>query len=505
MAPIIGIDLGTTNSCAAYCDDAGEVHLIEDRGGQFTIPSVFAIDSKGNELVGHEAKRQWQLNPKNTVYGAKRLIGTQVTSELAHEMRNHVTYDFAAGDQNDVVVEVAGHVFRMHELAGRVLKRMRDLASEAIGSPVDRAVVTVPAYFTDRQRQTVREAGQSVGLEVVRVINEPTAAALAYGARRNTEQTLAVYDLGGGTFDISVIEVRNHVFEVRATGGDIFLGGIDFDNALISYLATDFQAKNGVDLRSDPVAMQRLRDLAERAKIDLSVRNDVQLHLPFVAMSASGQPLDVEMNLDKNEFETLVSHLVDQTFVAVERVVDDAGLQPADIDAVLLVGGQTRMPIIQQRILDFFGTEPSKAIHPDEAVARGAALYAHSLEHRSGFSLQLLDVLPMAIGIEGVGGAMHRLFERNTSIPHQRQFTFTTHREDQADLRMRIYQGDDPIAASNALLGDFVFAGLRRGPAGSVRVEVVFDVNEEGILGLAARDLDTGAEMQQTVRLGTAA
>ncbi len=498
--PIIGIDLGTTNSCAAICDENGEVKLIPYRSGEYTVPSIYAIDDKGNELVGHEAKRQWQLNPTNTVYGAKRLVGASASSELVQEMRKHVAYGMETGSDDDIVIPIAGNALQLHEVSGKILAKVRDVASDYLGTPVTRAVVTVPAYFNDRQRQAVHRAGQSIGLEILRILNEPTAAALAYGGRAGIHKTVAIYDLGGGTFDISVIEIRDKVFEVKSTGGDIFLGGLDFDNALIEYVLSDFKSLHGIDLKSDPVAMQRVRDMCERVKIDLSERSEAPLNIPFVTMTNAGKPLDISMTISREEFSMLVGDLIDKTFVTVAKVIDDAQVTLNQIDDVLLVGGQTRMPLIAERIEDFFGKPPSKQVHPDEAVAIGAALFAWSLDQSSDLKLQLLDVLPMAISIERAGGELHELFPRNSSVPNRKMFTFTTHVDNQPDLAMRLFQGDKPQRQDNDVLGNFTFSGLRQGPAGQVRVEVVFDVNPEGILSLDARDLDTNAMMQQTVR-----
>jgi molecular chaperone DnaK len=498
---IIGIDLGTTNSCGAIARENGDVTLVPYRGGEFTVPSVFAIDDKGQELVGYEAQRQWQLNPKKTVYGAKRLIGVSFNSELVHEMQTRIAYQIAPGDADDVVIQLGGKTFKAIDVSSRILKKIKEVASAFLGQEITKAVVTVPAYFNDRQRQAVHEAGKLAGLDVVSIINEPTAAALAYGARKTMNETVAVYDLGGGTFDISVIEIRDRVFEVKSTGGDVFLGGIDFDSALIQYILGDFQTKHGENLATDPIAMQRIRDMAERVKIDLSSRQEAPLSIPFITM-AGGGPLDLNMILRREELETLVTHLVDRTFDTCAKVIEDAKITCAEIDQVLLVGGQTRMPLIQERIAKFFGKTPSKGVHPDEAVAIGAALFARSLHTDSSLKVQLLDVLPMAIGIETALGSLHRLFERNSSVPNQKQFAFTTHRDNQKDLVMRIFQGDKPTSTANTLLGEFTFTGIRSGPAGAVRVEVVFDVSAEGILALHAKDLDTGAEMKQTVKLG---
>src|SRR5512137_113862 len=401
---IIGIDLGTSNSCAAVAYGDGQVKLIPYKGGESIIPSIFAIDDKGNELIGHEAKRQWQLNPRNTLYATKRLIGRSPMDDVVETVQHSVQYRVHAGARNDVELDCQGRAFQVQEIASRILAKIRDVASDHLGFKVTRAVVTVPAYFTDRQRQAVKEAGKQVGLEVVRIINEPTAAALAYGLGKNLRERVLVYDRGGGTFDVSIIDIRDRVFEVKATAGDIFLGGIDFDNALIAYVLADFRRKHGVDLSTDPVAMQRIKDLAERAKIDLSSRAQVPFSIPYITMTAQGKPLSVEMQLDRPLLEQLTEPLVDRAMEIVARVMDDAGVGPEGIDEVMLVGGQTRMPAIQERLTAHFGRPPSKGVHPDEAVATGAALYAWSLTEGSDLRLQLLDVIPMAIRIEEAGG-----------------------------------------------------------------------------------------------------
>ena len=499
-APILGIDLGTTNSCAALADETGNVRLIPYRGGEFTVPSIYAVDDKGQELVGYEAKRQWQLNPKRTIHGAKRVIGTRFASEIVQRMLKSVPYDLVAGPEGETQVAIGDRNYPIHEISGKILSKVRDVASENIGQPISRAVVTVPAYFNDRQRQAVYESGKSVGLDIVRIINEPTAAALAYGARRSVNETVAVYDLGGGTFDISVISIRDRIFEVKSTGGDVFLGGLDFDEAIINYVLADFRAKHDIDLATDSIAMQRLRDVSERIKIDLSQRSEVPLLIPFVTINAAGKPLDINMVMKRDELEVLTLPIVDRTFETCARVIEDAGTTVEKIDQVILVGGQTRMPAIQKRIADFFQRAPSKMVHPDEAVAIGAALYAWSLESQSPLKITLLDVLPMAIGIETAHGTLHKLFERNTAVPNRKAFVFTTHKHNQKDLVMRLYQGDKERARDNVLLGEFTFAGLRPGEAGSVRVEVIFDVSLEGTLALNARDVGTGQVMQQSVR-----
>ncbi|MFY0523227.1 Hsp70 family protein [Archangium gephyra] len=499
--PIIGIDLGTTNSCAAIVEDGGNVKLIPYKGGEYTIPSIFAIDDKGNELIGYEAKRQWQLNPKNTIYGSKRLVGRHYKSDIVDAMKKVVAYSVRPGKKSGVVLDVGKKEFSLQEISAKILNKIRDVAANYLKTPIKRAVVTVPAYFNDRQRQTVKEAGKLIDLEVVRIINEPTAAALAYGAGKGVNKKVLVYDLGGGTFDVSIIEIRDRIFEVKATGGDVFLGGIDFDNAIIHHVLTDFASKTGIDLATDPVAMQRIKDLAERTKIDLSARDDVQFNIPFITMTAQGQPLNIEMKFTRKMLEKLTNHLVDRTLQMVARVLVDSGLSTKDIDEVLLVGGQTRMPVVQDRLTKFFGKTPSKGVHPDEAVAVGAALYAKSLEDNSSLRLQLLDVIPMAIGLERAGGAFHTVFPRNAPIPNAKQVVATTSMDNQTELAMRIFQGDHEMVAKNDMLGEFTFSGIRPARAGTVQVEITFDVNVEGILTMRARDPATGREMKTTVRV----
>jgi molecular chaperone DnaK len=499
--PIIGIDLGTTNSCAAIVEDNGNVKLIPYKGGDYTIPSIFAIDDKGNELIGYEAKRQWQLNPRNTVYGAKRLVGRGFKSDIVDTMKKVVAYQMRPGKQNDVLLDVGKKEFTLQQISAKLLNKIRDVASNYLKTPIKRAVVTVPAYFNDRQRQSVKDAGKLIDLEVVRIINEPTAAALAYGVGKSLKEKVVIYDLGGGTFDVSIIEIRDRVFEVKATGGDIFLGGIDFDNAIIHHVLKEFASKTGIDLATDPVAMQRIKDLAERTKIDLSAREEVPFNIPFITMTAQGQPLNIEMKFTRGMLERLTSHLVDKSLQIVARVLVDSGLSTKDIDEVMLVGGQTRMPIVQDRLTKFFGKPPSKGVHPDEAVAIGAALYAHSLQDDTNLRIQLLDVIPMAIGLEKAGGAFHTVFPRNAPIPNAKQLTATTSIDNQTELAMRIYQGDHEMVAQNDLLGEFMFSGIRPDKAGKVQVEITFDVSVEGILTMRARDPATGREMKTTVRV----
>ena len=412
-----------------------------------------------------------------------------------------VAYKMVKGDKDDVLIECGKKSFRMSDIAAKILNRIRKVASDYLGQEVKRAVVTVPAYFTDRQRQAVKDAGKLIDLEVVRIINEPTSASLAYGFGKNLTEKIIIYDLGGGTFDVSIIEIRGNVFEVKSTGGDIFLGGIDFDNVMIHYVLEDFAKKHAVDLSSDPVAMQRIKDLAEKVKIDLSSRAEVPFNIPFITMTSQGMPLNIEMTFTRKKLEALTGDLIDRTLKIVAKVLVDSGFSTRDIDQVMLVGGQTRMPMVQDRLTKFFGKVPSKAVHPDEAVAIGAAIYGHSLEDNSPAKVQLLDVIPMAIGLEKAGGDFHMIFPRNAPIPNAKQLTATTSIDSQANLAMRIFQGDDPKVAKDELLGEFNFTGIRPEKAGKVRVEITFDVNVEGILTMSAKDPDTGASMKTTVRV----
>ncbi len=503
---IIGIDLGTTNSCAAYVDGYKDgqpnVKLIPYKGGEYTIPSIFAIDDKGNELIGHEAKRQWQLNPRNTIYGSKRLVGRSATSDIVETMKKVVQYGVKpSADNKEVTIAIAQKDMTLQEVAARILNKIRDVASNHLKVPVNKAVVTVPAYFSDRQRQSVKEAGKLIGLEVVRILNEPTSAALAYGVGKGLHQKVVIYDLGGGTFDVSIIEIRNQVFEVKSTGGDIFLGGIDFDNAMINYVLTEFKNKTEIDLSTDPVAMQRIKDLAERTKIDLSSREEAPFNIPFITMTPQGQPLNIEMKFTRKLLERLTGELVDRTLKIVAKVLVESGLSTREIDEVMLVGGQTRMPVVQERLTKFFSKPPSKGVHPDEAVAIGAALYAFSLSDDTNLKLQLLDVIPMGIGIEKADGQVHTVFPRNSPIPNAKQITGTTSANNQSELRITIWQGDHATAKENEQLGEFTFAGIRQAAAGDVKVEITFDVNVEGILNMTARDPDTGKDMRTTVRV----
>ncbi len=502
--PIIGIDLGTTNSCAAVVDETGKVQLIPYKDGSFTIPSIYAVNDRGFELIGQEAKRQWQLNPRNTIYAAKRLIGRSPSDDIVDAMRESVAFNLTPGSENEVLIECADRQFRPVDVSAQILNKIRVVASDYLRLPVRRAVVTVPAYFNDRQRQAVKEAGALIDLDVVRVINEPTAAALAYGLNKSFSGNILIYDLGGGTFDVSVVSVRaGNIFEVKSTGGDIFLGGIDFDNVLIRAVLRDFVEKNAIDLADDPVAMQRIRDMAERVKIDLSSRAEASFNLPFVTIDQCGLPLNIDMRLTRRDLDALMAPLVNRTLDICERVLAESGLRAEELDEILLIGGQTRMPHVQDRLTEFFGKAPAKGINPDEAVAIGAALYAQTLQEDSPVRLQLLDVIPMAIGIERADGQMHVVFPRNSPTPNAKSLLTTTSRDGQTSLRMRIYQGDKARARQNELLGEFIFSGIPPAKARSPKVQLTFQVNIEGVLSMSAQDLATGKRMETRVQLGT--
>ena len=502
MGKAIGIDLGTTNSCAAIVEN-GKPRVITYKGGQSTIPSVFAIDAKGERLVGHDAKQQAQLNPTNTVAAAKRLIGRNYHSKTIEKVKQVFTYELVEGESSEVLIKVQNQIFTLEQISAAILRKIRDVSEESLGAEVDQAVITVPAYFNDRQRQAVRAAGKLAGLKVLRVLNEPTAAALAYGLGKNLNQRIAVYDLGGGTFDISVIDIKERIFEVIATGGDTFLGGIDFDDRVMQWVLEGFSKAHGIDLSYDRVAIQRIRDAAEAAKIDLSTVMRTRLHIPFIAKAAGGGGLDIDVELTRERLEELCSDLVERTIHTVERIFREAGTSRGQVDEVLLVGGQSRMPLVQRRITELMGKSPSKGVHPDEAVGIGAAIMANSLAAvQSNDDVTLLDVLPMAIGINKVDGSMHMLFPKNQPLPDYKTRTLTTSKDNQRSIMLRIYQGESTTCLENELLGTFVFSNIRQGPKGKVQVEVTFHIDSEGILNLTARDKQTGQTVESTLKLG---
>ncbi len=500
MGKAIGIDLGTTNSCAAIFEN-GKPRLITYKGGETTIPSVFAIDDEGNRLVGHEAKKQAQLNPQNTVQASKRLIGRNFHSKTIDKVRQVFTYELVEGESSDILIKVKDQVFTLEQISAAILAQIKAVAEEALGAEVDQAVITVPAYFNDRQRQAVRSAGALANLKVLRVLNEPTAAALAYGLGRNLSARVAVYDLGGGTFDISIIDIKDRIFEVVATGGDTFLGGVDFDDKVMQMILQSFLEQHNVDLSWDRVAIQRIRDAAEEAKIRLSTVESTRIHVPYIANGEDG-PLDVDMDLTRGHLEQLTGELVDRTLQTVKRIFGEAECTSKDVDEMLLVGGQSRMPLVQRKISEFMGQPPSKGVNPDEAVAIGAAMMAHSLAGNSDDGLTLLDVLPMPIGINKTDGTMHVLFRKNQPLPDYKTRTLTTSKENQRSIMLRLYQGESKFVEDNELLGTFVFSGIRPAPRGKVQIEVTFHIDSEGILGLTARDKATGQTVESTLKLG---
>ena len=502
MGKAIGIDLGTTNSCAAIVE-AGKPRVITYKGGATTIPSVFAINERGERLVGYDAKKQAQLNPTNTVAAAKRLIGRNFHSKTIEKVRQVFTYELVEGEQSEVLIKIRNQIFTLEQISAAILRKIKEVAEESLAAEVDQAVITVPAYFNDRQRQAVRAAGKLAGLKVLRVLNEPTAAALAYGLGKNLNQRIAVYDLGGGTFDISIIDIKGKIFEVIATGGDTFLGGVDFDDRIMQWVLEQFHAQHTIDLSFDRVAVQRIRDAAEAAKIELSTTQRTNIHIPFITMGEAG-PLDINLELTREKLEELTGDLVERTVTHTERILREANTSKVQVDEILLVGGQSRMPLVQRRITEFMGKPPCKGVHPDEAVGIGAAIMSHSLVAAQSDDVTLLDVLPMPIGINKVDGTMHVLFPKNQPLPDYKTRVLTTSKDNQRTIMLRIYQGEHDKCEENELLGEFKFSGIRPGPKGKVQIEVTFHIDSEGILNLTARDKATGQTVEGTLKLGKA-
>ena len=496
MGKILGIDLGTTNSCMAIMDGK-DVKILENREGARTTPSMVAFTSKGERLVGQPAKRQAVTNPEGTLFSIKRLIGRRYDDKMVVKDKELVPYHIVSGDNGDAWVEVQGKKYAPSQISAFVLQKLKDDAESYLGEKITQAIITVPAYFDDSQRQATKDAGKIAGLEVLRIINEPTAAALAYGMDAKKSGTIAVYDLGGGTFDVSILEIGDGVFEVKSTNGDTFLGGEDFDARVMDYLADEFKKEQGIDLRQDRLALQRLKEAAEKAKIELSSATQTDINVPFITADATG-PKHLNVTLTRAKLESLCEDLLNRTKGPMEKALKDAGLSKNQIDEVILVGGMTRMPAVQKIVQDFFGKEPHKGVNPDEVVAMGAAIQGGVLKGDVKDVL-LLDVTPLSLGIETLGGVFTRLIDRNTTIPTKKSQVFSTAEDGQTAVTIRVFQGEREMARDNKLLGQFDLIGIPPAPRGMPQIEVSFDIDANGIVNVSAKDKATGKE--QNIRI----
>ena len=495
MSKVIGIDLGTTNSCVAIMEGKTSIKVIENAEGARTTPSIVGFLANGEKVVGSPAKRQAVTNPQNTIFGIKRLIGRRYNDPLTEKDKGLVPYKIVASANGDAWVDVKNEKYSPSQISAYTLMKMKETAESYLGEKVDKAVITVPAYFNDSQRQATKDAGKIAGLEVLRIINEPTAAALAYGFdKKNNGQTIVVYDLGGGTFDVSVLEIGDGVFEVKSTNGDTFLGGEDFDMRILKFLTDEFKKDNGVDLSKDPLALQRLKEASEKAKIELSSTLETDINLPYITADASG-PKHLNVKLTRAKLEQLVDDLIERTIKPCENALQDAGLKASDIDEVILVGGMTRMPKVIETVKKLFGKEPNRSVNPDEVVAIGAAIQGAVLQGDVK-DVILLDVTPLSLGIETAGGVFTRLIDRNTTIPTNKSQVFSTAADSQTAVTIKVFQGERDIASSNKLLGEFNLEGIAPAPRGMPQIEVSFDIDANGVVKVSAKDKATNKEQQ---------